>query len=400
MIRELYNTKVETASAMIGVSDEMILEWSNGEVICPDPAYEEDEDLPFEKEPIIQAFFNPDIFGDIRDKGNLKMGHISLPIPIVNIQYLYGTNPILPHLLQMNRSEVEKIIYNAAYADVNSNEDTLVTEAEKAKYLESHSQANLMIGAEAIRELLNKHGKKDAIPHIILTKLPVTPAHTRGFYRKQANGTEIFTVYDLGWLFHRVAIRSKRLFKLINLSAPQIILLNESRQVQEAVDALINNGARGRAVNSIGIPANSLTELSEMITCIKANKKPEIPEFSFDVTPIFALFEERDKKLEKLEEADYKTYEMIKEDYENRICDVLLPTVDLILEYSFAGYKDDFKEDLERFGLTGMLSATEHYYSMRNEVEKDKILLPEDVFHIIWKQMQVFVKKQIMWTNI
>ena len=100
------NTNAAAAAQMLEITDKMILEMSNGEVTHPH--YDDEEDN------VNGSLSDPDIFGVYRDDC-AAMGHISLPSPIINIQYLSGTRPILPRLLHISRLEIRKIVYSGHY---------------------------------------------------------------------------------------------------------------------------------------------------------------------------------------------------------------------------------------------------------------------------------------------
>ena len=106
MIARWMNTNVSTAAEMLEVTDKMILEMSNGEVKFPAPLDEND--------PYKNSMTDSAIFGKMNEDKSW-MGHIELPVPIVNIQYLFGTRPILPRLLKIPRHDLESVVYYSSF---------------------------------------------------------------------------------------------------------------------------------------------------------------------------------------------------------------------------------------------------------------------------------------------
>ncbi|NLB60952.1 MAG: DNA-directed RNA polymerase subunit beta', partial [Clostridiales bacterium] len=248
-----------------------------------------------------------------------RLGHIELAAPVAHIWYLKGNPCYLKLLLDMSPRTIEKIIYFAAYVVIdpgclseNISEDTYVWREKQLlseedyqaglavakKYVSEHKGAKLPIvniGAEAIKELLLKIDleklsetlKKDANEAtgqkrtnaikrldvmesfiksgnkpewLILDALPVIPPDLRPMV--QLDGGR-FACSDLNDLYRRVINRNNRLKKYMELRAPNIVLRNEKRMLQEAVDALIDNGRRDkRPVTGPGNrPLKSLSNL-------------------------------------------------------------------------------------------------------------------------------------------
>lgn len=255
MIKSLYNTNVLTAAQMLDVSDESIIAMSNGEVTkCED--IDDDDNLITNKPTLLSE----EIFGKIGEK-NLKMGHIHLPVPIVNIQYYRGKKPILPSVLKMDRKTVEGIIHNHVFLEKET--DKLVT---GKKNLPSNS-SDFITGAEAIKYLLDKAGYPSE--HIILNNIPVIPLGLRA--KKDKNGRVFFN--HLERLYTSVLLRSSRYAQLISLNVPDIIVQNERESLQVYADRLICNGATTSVATSFdGSPADSLQDIANLISDI--NYKP------------------------------------------------------------------------------------------------------------------------------
>jgi DNA-directed RNA polymerase subunit beta' len=229
-----------------------------------------------------------------------RMGHIELATPVSHIWYFKGVPSRIGILLDMSPRQLEKVIYFAAYIVIDQGSTTL-TKREvltEQKYRESRDKwANGFkagMGAEAIRELLRDlnlrklqeelrkefketTGQKrvKAIKRLevveaflssgnkpewmILSAVPVIAPELRPMV--QLDGGR-FATSDLNDLYRRVINRNNRLKRLLELSAPEIIIKNEKRMLQEAVDALIDNGRRGRPVTGPNNrPLKSLSDI-------------------------------------------------------------------------------------------------------------------------------------------
>ncbi|MFN3921503.1 MAG: DNA-directed RNA polymerase subunit beta', partial [Caldimicrobium sp.] len=231
-----------------------------------------------------------------------RMGHIELASPVAHIWYLRSIPSKIGLLLDLTLKEVESILYLEKYVVIESQlEDypvgTIVNE-EKYYYLTETfaEKIKLGTGAEAIAELLKrldleklakeitiemqttssesrrkKLGKRlQLIRHflesgnkpewMILQVIPVIPPELRPLVPLEGGR---FATSDLNDLYRRVINRNVRLKKLIDLDAPEIILKNEKRMLQEAVDALFDNGRRGRPVT--GANRRPLKSLSDVL---------------------------------------------------------------------------------------------------------------------------------------
>src|SRR5471030_2586366 len=229
-----------------------------------------------------------------------RMGHIELATPVSHIWYFKGVPSRIGILLDMSPRQLEKVIYFAAYVVIDPGQSSLakreiLTEQKYRESREKHgSRFKAGMGAESIRELLrdlnlrklqedlrkefkettgqkrikaikrlevveafiNSGNKPD---WMILSAVPVIAPELRPMV--QLDGGR-FATSDLNDLYRRVINRNNRLKRLLELSAPEIIIKNEKRMLQEAVDALIDNGRRGRRVTGPNNrPLKSLSDI-------------------------------------------------------------------------------------------------------------------------------------------
>ena len=230
-----------------------------------------------------------------------RMGHIELAVPVSHIWYFKGIPCRMKMLLDMSPRSLEQVLYFAAYVVTDPGETPLaykqvLTDKEYRDAVEQYGAKSFKagMGAEAIRELLcdldlpkleqelreeiaNASGQKraNAIKRlevieafiksgnrpewIILTVVPVIPPELRPMV--QLDGGR-FATSDLNDLYRRVINRNNRLKRLLELRAPDIIVRNEKRMLQEAVDSLIDNGRRSRPVTGPGNrPLKSLSDM-------------------------------------------------------------------------------------------------------------------------------------------
>ena len=230
-----------------------------------------------------------------------RMGHIELAVPVSHIWYFKGIPCRMKMLLDMSPRSLEQVLYFGAYVVIDPGQTALtykqiLTDKEYREAQEQYSSKAFRagMGAEAIRELLtqldlpklekelraeidNASGQKraNAIKRlevveafitsgnkpewIILTVIPVIPPEIRPMV--QLDGGR-FATSDLNDLYRRVINRNNRLKRLLELRAPDIIVRNEKRMLQEAVDSLIDNGRRTRPVTGPGNrPLKSLSDM-------------------------------------------------------------------------------------------------------------------------------------------
>ncbi len=229
-----------------------------------------------------------------------RMGHIELAVPVSHIWYFKGIPSRMGLILDMSPRALEKVLYFAAYVVVDPGRTSLMknqilSEKEYREYYEKYGDMfRAGMGAETILEMLQnidlealyeelkadldgakgqkkirtvrrlevveafrKSGNKPE--WMILTVIPVIPPEIRPMV--QLDGGR-FATSDLNDLYRRVINRNNRLKRLLDLGAPEIIVRNEKRMLQEAVDALIDNGRRGRPVTGPGNrPLKSLSDM-------------------------------------------------------------------------------------------------------------------------------------------
>jgi DNA-directed RNA polymerase subunit beta' len=233
-----------------------------------------------------------------------RMGHIELVAPVCHIWYLKGIPSYLGLIMDMPVKDLERVIYFDSYIVIHQGKSpyprkTLLSGLEYEQYGEAHPEDLDFVaqtGAEAIRDLLSlldlnleiAHLKDEysktasvAVGHkimrrikalsglqqanlrpewMILSVLPVLPPDLRPLVPLEGGR---FASSDLNELYRRVLNRNIRLQRLIEIEAPSVIIKNEKRMLQEAVDALIDNGRRGQPVR--GSNRRPLKSLSEML---------------------------------------------------------------------------------------------------------------------------------------
>ncbi|HDK3995544.1 TPA: DNA-directed RNA polymerase subunit beta' [Staphylococcus aureus] len=229
-----------------------------------------------------------------------RMGHIELAAPVSHIWYFKGIPSRMGLLLDMSPRALEEVIYFASYVVVDPGptgleKKTLLSEAEFRDYYDKYpGQFVAKMGAEGIKDLLEEIDLDEELKLLrdelesatgqrltraikrlevvesfrnsgnkpswmILDVLPIIPPEIRSMV--QLDGGR-FATSDLNDLYRRVINRNNRLKRLLDLGAPGIIVQNEKRMLQEAVDALIDNGRRGRPVTGPGNrPLKSLSHM-------------------------------------------------------------------------------------------------------------------------------------------
>ncbi len=313
-------------SIQIGLaSPEQILTWSHGEVRKPETINY--RTLKPEKDGLFcERIFGPTKdwechcgkYKRVRYKGMVcdkcgveitrakvrreRMGHITLAAPVSHIWYFKGIPSRMGLLLDMSPRSLERVLYFAAYVVLDPGNTNLTykqvindRELREAEEKYGHDTFRVGMGAESVKELLqavdleatSEQLKKEvndfsgqkrlrAIKRlevveafrksnnkpewIILDVIPVIPPELRPMV--QLDGGR-FATSDLNDLYRRVINRNNRLKRLLELKAPDIIVRNEKRMLQEAVDALIDNGRRGRPVTGPGNRA--LKSLSDLL---------------------------------------------------------------------------------------------------------------------------------------
>ncbi|MCR5255820.1 MAG: DNA-directed RNA polymerase subunit beta' [Acetatifactor sp.] len=305
-------------------SPEKIREWSHGEVLKPETINY--RTLKPERDGLFcEKIFGPSKdwechcgkYKKIRYKGVVcdrcgvevtkssvrreRMGHIELAAPVSHIWYFKGIPSRMGLILDLSPRVLEKVLYFASYivldpADSGLEKKQVLSEKEYSDARETWgSKFRVGMGAEAIKELLAeidldrdaeelKAGLEDASGQkrariikrlevveafresgnkpewMIMDAVPVIPPDLRPMVQLEGGR---FATSDLNDLYRRIINRNNRLKKLLELGAPDIIVRNEKRMLQEAVDALIDNGRRGRPVTGPGNRA--LKSLSDML---------------------------------------------------------------------------------------------------------------------------------------
>ena len=170
MIKTWYNTDVQTAAGMLDVSDEKIREWSNGQVTA---TYVDALDEGETKGSMVDEV----IFGKAGTK-SLSMGHIELPVPVLNIQYLYGARPVLAKIMNIKRKDIAGLVH-CLLSVVTDPKDSGLTYGQVVteKEVQEHPEAVYETGGAAIRELLKI--KKIPESGFILNCIPVLPIDLR-----------------------------------------------------------------------------------------------------------------------------------------------------------------------------------------------------------------------------
>ena len=305
-------------------SPEKIREWSHGEVLKPETINY--RTLKPERDGLFcERIFGPSKdwechcgkYNKIRYKGVVcdrcgvevtkasvrreRMGHIELAAPVSHIWYFKGIPSRMGLMLDLSPRTLEKVLYFANYIVLDKGDTDLaykqvLTEREyQEAYDKWGDRFRVGMGAEAVKELLEaidmekeseelKKGLKESTGQkrariikrlevveafresgnkpewMVMTVIPVIPPDLRPMV--QLDGGR-FATSDLNDLYRRIINRNNRLKRLLELHAPEIIVRNEKRMLQEAVDALIDNGRRGRPVTGPGNRA--LKSLSDML---------------------------------------------------------------------------------------------------------------------------------------
>ncbi|MCR4604589.1 MAG: DNA-directed RNA polymerase subunit beta' [Eubacterium sp.] len=305
-------------------SPEKIREWSRGEVLKPETINY--RTLKPERDGLFcERIFGPSKdwechcgkYKKIRYKGKIcdkcgvevtkssvrreRMGHIELAAPVSHIWYFKGIPSRMGLMLDISPKVLERVLYFAAYIVLESDvpeiqERDVLSETEYQQAREQYGDMfRVGMGAQAVQELLqnidleqlseelteeltNSTGQKRARiikrlevveafresgnrpEWMILTVIPVIPPDLRPMV--QLDGGR-FATSDMNDLYRRIINRNNRLKRMLELGAPDIIVRNEKRMLQEAVDALIDNGRRGRPVTGPGNRA--LKSLSDML---------------------------------------------------------------------------------------------------------------------------------------
>ncbi|MCH9031285.1 MAG: DNA-directed RNA polymerase subunit beta', partial [candidate division Zixibacteria bacterium] len=305
-------------------SPETILSWSFGEVIKPETinyrSFKPERDGLFCERifgPVKDWECNCGKYKRIRFRGIVcdrcgvevtqakvrreRMGHIQLAVPVCHIWYFKSLPSRIGSILNLSMRELERVLYYESYVMIDPGNSPyqkgdLLTEEEQLELEESGKEFQAEMGASALQVLLAQldteeeainlraqvkmetsvQRKKDALKRLkvveafrqsnnrpewmILNVIPVIPPDLRPLVPLEGGR---FATSDLNDLYRRVINRNNRLKKLIDIQAPEVILRNEKRMLQEAVDALMDNGRRTHAVR--GDSKRPLKSLSDLL---------------------------------------------------------------------------------------------------------------------------------------
>jgi DNA-directed RNA polymerase subunit beta' len=231
-----------------------------------------------------------------------RMGHIDLASPVAHIWFLKSLPSRIGLMLDMTLREIERVLYFEAFVVIDPEQTEmkrgqLLSDEMYLEAIEAHGDGfHALMGAEAVHEMLSSLDLKDELVKVreemtntasetklkrlskrlkliesfiesgnkpewmVMTILPVLPPDLRPLVPLDGGR---FATSDLNDLYRRVINRNNRLRRLLELSAPDIIVRNEKRMLQEAVDALLDNGRRGRAIT--GTNKRPLKSLADMI---------------------------------------------------------------------------------------------------------------------------------------
>ena len=305
-------------------SPDKIRSWSNGEVTKPETinyrSYKPERDGLFCERifgPVKDWECNCGKYKRIRFKGIVcdrcgvevtqskvrreRMGHIELAVPVTHIWFVQSMPSRVGYLLHLSIRELERIIYYQSYIVTDPGNTSLkykeiISEEDCLELEESGKQFEAMMGADAVRKLLNQldieelaislraqvkvetsvQRKKDNLKRLrvieafrqsnnraewmVMDVIPVIPPDLRPLVPLEGGR---FATSDLNDLYRRVINRNNRLKKLMEIKAPEVILRNEKRMLQEAVDALFDNGRRTHSVR--GDSKRPLKSLSDLL---------------------------------------------------------------------------------------------------------------------------------------
>lgn len=347
MIKNWFNTTAIELANMIDITDAVILENSNGTV-----TQAEDLDSEPTKEALKGTLIDADIFGELGEEHLTKMGHIELPIPIVNIQYTHGSRAMeLPTVLGMSLHDVEILMYYCGYlipAELNAGKIIIHKAAEE-------TEEEKLIGADAIEALLKR---KDINPEkYILRTLPVMPTCMR--YMKVNDCPNNFTAYHpngLNFLYEMFLDRVNSYNRICEVGEssesklPWMISYELLRRIQHGADDLINNGFGSFPYGVRGVPLDSLHELYVIAATYKKPKRLDLEAASkvklnderiveiLDQVNTLGTDDEQcpiegAKVLNKEEEKEFNT---LKEEMFN----IFTPLIDFMFDNYFEDYKD------------------------------------------------------------
>lgn len=249
-------TRIDAVADMTTLSDEQIRDWSEKEYLS------------------IEELETPGI----------KIGHIEFPVPILNVHYLSGRIPVLPLILDMTEEEIWNIVrfHNGVVTDPALPDYKSIIPLPDADGIHS------MTGVAAIEQLLKN--TQTPCEHIILHSVPVLPYEMRW---KNDRYTPIEALYE------NVMHKTCTLRHILNIQAPEKIILFQISRLQDSVDHLISNGANGHSpITSHGIVMHSLEEIYQSIHGkTLSNVLPVIPDIKDENAIIECIYEHYDEAL-------------------------------------------------------------------------------------------------------
>lgn len=343
MIKKWFNTTAIELANMLDVTDAVIMENSNGLV-----AKLEDPDVELTKEALKGTLGDSDIFGELGEEHLTKMGHIELPVPIVNIQYTHGSRAMeLPTILGMSLHDIEILMYYCGYlipAELNAGEVIIHKAAEE-------TDSEKLIGADAIEALLKRKGINP--DKYILRALPVMPICMR-FMKVNGCQEGYYHPNALNFLYERLLVRidSYNHLREVEESSeskmPWMISYEYLRRIQHGANDLINNGFDSFPSGMCGEPLDSLHELYVITSTYK--KRPHLDleaasEVKLDGARIIEILDKvntlgtDDTQIESakiLNDEEEKEFDALKEEMFN----IFAPLVDFMFDNYFENYKD------------------------------------------------------------
>lgn len=407
MIKSWYSSIAIDLAKMVDVTDEMIRENSNGVVNRIEP--DEDDLEEGEKVSYDNTLVDTKIFGAFGEENLDMMGHIDLPVPVVNIHYTRGKCPELHRVLGMSLKELDRLIYVSGFIRKEDDWSKNIPIYSYHEWQKDRPEGTFLTSADAIEALLQYKGIDPS--RYILRALPVMPLCMR--YMKceegtKAAGSPAYMPTDLDSNYRLTVLRANRVKTLLSMpNIPELIMVNEKRELQYKVDQLICNGTVGIPVaQRNGIPRESLDDLYDRVTEITPVGLATNPKFEEDFEEICNGNTVKDlwKKYEDIayevsyDDDGYKelSYKPLDERQEND-CDAafnelityLTPFVKIIHDKYFSAYEWNEKEvpSITEQIITGALE----YWN------PEKITAAKRLWKPIMYSLEYHYRKRAMW---
>lgn len=262
-----FGTAVHKAAKMENFSDEDILANSKGEVTHIYSEGKEGEEGQLENSDI-----DPNIFGELSAdtiERAMDMGHIALLSPVLNINRLKNQSPTITKLLGLSYEDIEGVLYGSSYMVANKEEDkypigTILTEEQYEKAMDLGANIKVSYGASAIKVLMDEKGI--STDGIILHYVPVMPFSFRYDPSVKVKDTKIYHSHNIDTFYHRILYGNKQLKRFMGKEAPETLVRNQCRILQETIDAYIDNGVRERVyLSDFGEPCDCLKTIARYI---------------------------------------------------------------------------------------------------------------------------------------